>query len=275
MRREATRITKQLERYHNIIGESVIWFCFDVVNSTYDHVYDEGYRRYERGRKVPVLWIDQQEAAEDYAPEGRRPTQRLRFAVASRQMYESGIRIDEAHGQRIYDQPPSDTWREDRLNDIVYYGGRFFEISGFQIRGRVQEQDLIIGVSGIETQPTDELNLDIVPLSWFPPPAETPDPPTNLILPDAYEGDPYSWTITFPDASYLAGSPADVDAEIKVHADQVVPDAEWVKTVNGAVLLLSLLPVTLAPGAYWTDVSIAGITYVRKTRFIVREQVSV
>lgn len=170
LRREANKIAKQLVGYHKVIGESVLWFVFDSLNSHYDPVYDEGFRRYERGRKVPILWVDQQESAEDYAPEGRRPTQRLRFAVGARQLWESGIPVDEAHGGRIFDTPPSTRWREDRLNDLLYYDGRFYEVSGFQIRGRVQGQDLVIGVSGIETQPSDELNLDTVPLQWFPPP---------------------------------------------------------------------------------------------------------
>ena len=169
MRREAQHIRNEFTRYHRAIGESVMWFCFDQQHSHYDRVYDEGYRRYEQARKVPVLWIDQMEANEDYAPEGRRPTQRLRFAVSARELFETGISVTEAHGERIWDQSQNPVWNSDRLDDLLYYDGRFYEVSNFQIRGRLQDQDMIIGVSGIETKPADELNLDTVPLGWFPP----------------------------------------------------------------------------------------------------------
>lgn len=167
-RREAAHVATEFSRYHSMIGEAITWFCFDQVASQYDSVYDEGYRKYEAGRKIPVLWVDQQEAAEDYSPEGRRPTQRLRFAVGARQLHEAGIAITEAHGERLSDTPVSGIWRDDRLNDIVFYDGRFYEISNFQIRGRLQGEDVIIGVSCIETKSADELNLDLVPTGWFP-----------------------------------------------------------------------------------------------------------
>lgn len=169
-RREAGHISREFTRYQMTIGESIMWFCFDAVHSRYDSVYDEGYRRYETSRKIPVLWIDQQEANEDYSPEGRRPTQRLRFAVSARTLHECGIDVTEAHGDRLWDQAPNPVWKDDRLNDLLYYDGRFYEVSNFQIRGRVQGEDVIIGVSGIETKPDDELTLDLVPTGWFPPP---------------------------------------------------------------------------------------------------------
>lgn len=176
VRREAGHVAREFTRYQNTIGESVLWFVFDVANSQYDSVYDEAYRQYRPGLKVPVLWVDQQEAGEDYSPEGRRPTQRLRFAVGARQLFEQGISVTESHHERISDQQINPVWREDRLNDIVYYDGRFYEISNFQIRGRLQGEDVVIGVSCIETKAADELNLDSVPATWFPvPPLTAPD----------------------------------------------------------------------------------------------------
>jgi hypothetical protein len=167
-RREANHIHREFNKYHKYIGESVLWFQFDTSYSQYDDVYDEAYRSYLPAAKVPVLWVDQQEAAKDYAAEGRRPTQRIRFAVDSKALWECGIQVTEAHGNRISDSSPSTVWREDRLNDLIYYDARFYAISNFQIRGRVQGEDVILGVSGIETFPTDELNMDNVPATWFP-----------------------------------------------------------------------------------------------------------
>lgn len=187
-RREAAHISREFTRYQQTMGEAVLWFCFDVQNSQYDTVYDEGYRQYQEARKVPVLWVDQQESAEDYGPEGRRPTQRLRFAVGARALWECGISVTEAHGNRVYDQQYSPSWKDDRLNDLVYYDGRFYEISNFQIRGRLQTEDVVIGVSCIESKTADEMNLDTVPSSWFPVAPATKAPqlgPTVYYQPEA------------------------------------------------------------------------------------------
>lgn len=161
-RRETAHIFKEFGRFQNKIGEGVIWFKFDLTSS-YDDVYDEGGKDYLPGIAVPVLWIDQIEDSENYSAEGRRPTQRIRFAVSARSVNETGIDATEAHGGRLWDVKPSGKpWWDDRLHDIIYYDGRFYEISNFSIRGRAR-QDVIIGVSGIETQPEDERVFDLFP----------------------------------------------------------------------------------------------------------------
>jgi hypothetical protein len=161
-RRETNHIYKELSRYQNKMGEGLIWFKFDV-DSSYDDVYDEGGKNYLPGIAVPVLWIDQIEDTETYGPEGRRATQRIRFACSARTINETGIGATEAHGGRIWDEKPSGKpWWDDRLNDILYYDGRYYEISNFQIKGRAR-QDVIVGVSGIETQPEDERVFDLFP----------------------------------------------------------------------------------------------------------------
>lgn len=163
VRREARQIWKHFERYHKTIGEAVIYYRFDADSSQYDTVYDEGYRRYHLGVRVPVLWVDQTESTEDYTSEGRRPTQRLRFAVSAREMYEAGFSVTEVHGNRLQDTSPSDIWRRDRMHDIVYYDGRYYELSAYQIRGRVQGEDVIIGITCIETFPSDDMIFDYQP----------------------------------------------------------------------------------------------------------------
>jgi len=162
-RREALPIQKHFARYHNDVGEAIIYFIFDADNSAYDRVYDEGFRRYHRGIRIPILWVDQMEATEDYSAEGRRPTQRVRLAIAARPVYEAGISITEVHGNRLGDTSPSTTWRRDRLSDLFYYDARFYSVSGFQIRGRVQGEDVIMGLTGIEEFHADDLTLDFPP----------------------------------------------------------------------------------------------------------------
>ena len=162
-RREVRQIWKHFNRYHQTIGEALIYYRFDADNSAYDRVYDEGYRKYHTGVHIPILWVDQSEATEDYSPEGRRPTQRLRCAVSARNMYEAGFSVTEVHGNRTQDTSPSEVWRRDRMNDICWYDGRFYEISGYQIKGRAQGEDVVIGITAIETFPDDDMIFDFPP----------------------------------------------------------------------------------------------------------------
>ena len=167
-RREVREIWRHFDRYQDDIGEACVYFKFDAVNSKYDDVYDEGGRRYEPGIRIPILWVDQSEASEDYSPEGRRPTQRVRLAVSARELHGAGISVTEAHGNRLTDGSPSLVWRYDRAHDIMYYDGRYYEVSAFQIRGRAKGEDVIIGITGIEAFPADDLLFDFQPGSIFP-----------------------------------------------------------------------------------------------------------
>lgn len=162
-RREAGEIWRHMDSYQRDIGEGLLYYRFDPENSVYDDVYDEGFRRYETARRIPILWVDQQEAVEDYAPEGRRPTQRLRVAVSARSMHEAGLPVAEVHGNRLQDTSPSEIWREDSVHDIMYYDGRYYEVSALQVRGRVKGVDVVIGITGIETFPSDDMALDFQP----------------------------------------------------------------------------------------------------------------
>ena len=81
MRREANRIFRAFDRYQKDVGETVVWFRFDTVNSRYDEIYDDGYRTYLTGILVPALWLDEIEDPEQYNDQGRRPTQRIRLPM--------------------------------------------------------------------------------------------------------------------------------------------------------------------------------------------------
>lgn len=162
-RREVNQIWKHFKRYQTTVGEGIIYYRFDADDTEYDAVYDEGFRRYHTGVRIPILWTDQMEAVEDYSPEGRRPTLRMRCAVSARDMYEAGFSVTEVHGNQLTDVAPNSIWRRDRMHDIFYYDNRYWEISGFQIRGRLKGEDVIIGITGIETFPGDDMVLDYKP----------------------------------------------------------------------------------------------------------------
>lgn len=161
LRRESGRIFKEFQRFHLTVGEGIVWFRFDVTNTEYDSVYDEGGRVYHPGIAVPILWVNQQEQDELYSAEGRRPTQRIALSVSARSMEAVRIGSQEAHGGRTFDVHSDDPWWDDRLNDIFYYDSRYYEVSGFHVRSRAQERDLIVSVGGIETQPADERVFDL------------------------------------------------------------------------------------------------------------------
>ena len=69
-RREVAHIWREYSRYQRIIGEEVVWFKFDTEGSEYDSVYEEGGRDYERGIRLPILWVDQVEDPEQYQQDG-------------------------------------------------------------------------------------------------------------------------------------------------------------------------------------------------------------
>jgi hypothetical protein len=49
------------------------------------------------------------------------------------------------------------------MHDLMYYDNRFWEIRGFQIRGRIKGEDVIIGITAIETFRSDDMLLDEIP----------------------------------------------------------------------------------------------------------------
>ena len=175
-RREISHIWRQYNKYGETFGEDVVWFKFDTSEeSRWNDIYDEGGLNYLPGIRLAVLWIDQIEDTEQYSGEGRRPTQRLRFAIGSKSLRERGIATNEAHGAgpvRTVPAPPNPyqtgrsatAWVDDRLNDVVFYDSRFYAISNFQIRGRTPEGDVIIGVSALEMQ-VDDYSLDKFPMN--------------------------------------------------------------------------------------------------------------
>jgi hypothetical protein len=195
-RREAAHIEKEFSRYQGKIGETVIWFRFDTENSHYSGTYDEGGRAYLPGVALPILWVDQIEAPEQYVPEGKRPVQGLRFAASAKAIYEIGLSDREAHGHRLWDTGLiNDTWFDDRSNDICYYNGRYYEISNFQIRGRARE-DVIVGVTCTETYIEDEYVFDYSPPGSPIPPPPTPVAFTIIVTPDPSNPYGYGFQVT-------------------------------------------------------------------------------
>jgi hypothetical protein len=168
-RRERLNIFKQFDRYQKDEGGSLIWFKFDVDASGYDSTYDEGGQMYHTGVIVPYLWIDKVEDTKTMQDVGQRATERLHAAFSVRTLDETGIGGHEAAGLRRRDPRPSGKpWVDSRLNDLLYYRDRFWEVTGFNIRDEVKDQPVMVGVTAIETQLQDERVWSQFPSQYTP-----------------------------------------------------------------------------------------------------------
>ena len=156
VRREADHIWDSFRRYHRETGETLIWYELQpfgdtaATDSLYDDVYDEGLSatgglRYQAGIVLPVVQIQETEDTKRASADGRHPVQVV-FGVASvKDMRDAGI---------------SDvTEYRTHLNDMFFYDGRFYSVTGYRSRGRVKD-DLIIGFEGIERYMDQEFAFD-------------------------------------------------------------------------------------------------------------------
>lgn len=96
----------------------------------------------------------------------------------------------------------------------------------------------------------------------------------RIQLPSAVRGSSYSWRATFPDASFLTGSPDDVVCHVRRRPGSDTLDGEFSVTVDGASLVLSMTAVDLPVGLVYTDLDVGATTYVR-AQFVVLQEVSI
>jgi hypothetical protein len=161
LRRELAQIRKHYRRYHQVHGESVVWYEFvpfgsdPEKDSVYDDVYDEGRagtggRRYRSGLVVPVLMVTETEDQKRAIPEGRQPVQVTNFVCSVEDLRDAGL---------------NEPWEYKRhLNDLFTYDGRYFSITSYRVRGRGKD-DVLIVVEGIEIYVGQEFPFDPGPSS--------------------------------------------------------------------------------------------------------------
>jgi hypothetical protein len=159
VRREFMLRERQKSWFHDLAGESVIWFEFlpfgtDPDDSQYDDLYDEGGPSANSGRKwasgviVPYLWLIENEDSRRSIPQGRKTFQTLRFVTTVTALAEAGISNPEEH--------------RSHLRDIIGHQGRLYLVSDYIIRGRLRRDDNVI-VSAVETYPDEEMVYDVPP----------------------------------------------------------------------------------------------------------------
>jgi len=166
--RELGLINKHIRHRNQYAGESVVWYEFDPLQSDgggslYDDIYDEGGpgstgRMYKKGVKVPTIYITEIEDSYRAIPEGRQPVQNIQATVLFEDLKRAGI-----NNPREYNQ---------HLNDIFLYDHRYYKVSDYKARGRV-DSEVIVLVNGYEVFPDQEMPYDTGPdgifetrLSW-------------------------------------------------------------------------------------------------------------
>lgn len=145
--REHDLIEKQLDIFMETAGEAVVYYEFvplgydPATDSTYDAVYDEspsglGGLTFSPPILLPTIYVEEIEDTNRAIDRGRQPVQNLEIAASIRKAELAGL-----HGPWEYQQ---------HLNDLILYDGRFYIITDFRARGRL-EGEVILVIKAQET----------------------------------------------------------------------------------------------------------------------------
>jgi hypothetical protein len=158
--RERSLINKHVRYRNREAGEHVIWYEFMPINtsgSVYDDVYNEGGpgslgRNYKSGVLVPTIYASESEDSFRAIPDGRQVTQNSTVTILFADMERAGV-----SNPREYNA---------HLNDMYKYDGRYYKISDYRVRGRL-DKEVVITVQGFEVFVDQELPFDPGPDSIF------------------------------------------------------------------------------------------------------------
>lgn len=149
MEQELAHINKQFARYQNRNGEGALWYEWSGDESAGGDLFDEAGRVYEKPIGMALLWATEMEDPELNSREGRRPVSTLRGAFSVQTARRSGM------------SDPLDYARH--LNDIVVYNGMFYSVSSYEVHGRIGRTDVIIGFTGKQIYPSEDMPFDVLP----------------------------------------------------------------------------------------------------------------
>lgn len=159
VRRELGHIRKEYRKYHEKVGETVMWFEYKPfassasAGSIYDDVYDEGGygvsgRNYKTGIVVPVLMVTESEDTKRAIPEGRQPVEIVNLVASIEDFRTAGITDPFEYRQH--------------LNDVFLYDGRYMSVMSYKVRGRARD-DVLVVVEGLEIYINQEMPFDTGP----------------------------------------------------------------------------------------------------------------
>jgi hypothetical protein len=149
MAQELAHINRHYGRYGDRNGEGALWYEFDPQSSVTPDLFDEGGRRWKPPIGMAMLWITETEDPEANSREGRRTQSTIRGAFSVQSARQSGL------------SDPTEYTRH--LNDILLYNMRFYSINTYEVHGRVGQTDVVIGFSGIEIYPDEDMAYDLLP----------------------------------------------------------------------------------------------------------------
>jgi len=154
--RELEYMNEEIHRRVDIVGEHVVWFMFQALGagSTYDDIYDEGNtgaggRTYDPGIRVETLYAEEIEDEGRAIEEGRQPTQNVRLTIRLKDAILAGI--DEVGEYRPH------------LKDLFLYDNRYYEVYKYRARGRMEGQEVLLLVDGVEVYVEQEMMNDNAP----------------------------------------------------------------------------------------------------------------
>lgn len=159
IKQEIASIHEGLTGYQGEVGTKVLWFAFDRVGSQpnpgtagddiYDDVYDEGSQtdalEWSDPIPVPVLSAVRYEGPRQVHDTGFYTTDRLHLSIDLRQARQTGL-------------SNIDLRSVERMHDRLVYDNVVFRIMDIQIRGQLEDEDVVIGIDAIEVDPSELVN---------------------------------------------------------------------------------------------------------------------
>lgn len=154
--RELERINEEVHRRIDIVGETVVWYQFLALGegSVYDDIYDEGEtgaggRTYAPGVKIPTIYAEEIEDEARAIEEGRQATQTMRMTIRMKDAIAAGLSIPGEY--------------RPHLNDVFLYDNRYYGVYKYSARGRMEGQEVLLAVEGVEVFMEQEFMNDNAP----------------------------------------------------------------------------------------------------------------
>ncbi len=139
---------KAVTKFQREVGVDVLWWEFDVTDTTEDDVYDEGsaegQRRWYTPKLMPVYSLIRTDRTERPGAEGFYDANSVHVSALLEQLRKRGL------------SDPYDAQRH--LFDRFLYAGQIFEIRVYQIHGRLQTWETDVGINATQVNPEELIN---------------------------------------------------------------------------------------------------------------------
>lgn len=129
------QVNKAYRWYQRYVGTTILWWEFDRVNTTKDDVYDEGpERRWKKPFWLPIMVVIRDEDRKAPREEGFYAIGTAHLTFGTQMAAQAGM--TDPHDARLH------------LHDRFLWDDKYFEVRRFQISGRLQRYEVVVGVDG-------------------------------------------------------------------------------------------------------------------------------